>query len=257
MTYRMGAWTTTMLAIGAAAAVAAGCSNRKSSLLLERQARGALVQEQGVATGVGWLLEPAKQTKSQGEVEITAEYAPPSFLQDFFKNRKVFEEFAGLNPYFNEHFVLYVRIANASDKKIRINPMDFVLVDNRGNQYGWLHADYITAMAESKAPVGRMTRGVIEDARPGYFGIGVPVGRIFPKSQQRFALLQLSQLKEGYLHPGTVYDGLIAFWSPHQEATSLTLILGNIKTDFDANDWPKTSLDFVFEMKATHPNHRH
>lgn len=233
-----------------------GCANRRSSLLLERQARGSLVQEPGVATQIGWLLEPEKQTKTDHDIEIAVEYAPPTHLVDFFNNRNVFGEFAGLNPYFNEQLVFYVKVANTSDKKIRIVPADFVLLDNRGNQYNALQTDYIMAMAESKAPVSTVTRGVINEARPGYFGIGLPVGKLFPASQQRFALLQMSQLKEGYLHPGVTYDGLISFWNPHQDATSLKLVLGNLKTDFDANDWPKTSVDLVFEMKATHPNHR-
>lgn len=228
----------------------AGCGHR-SSLLLERQARGPLAEGREIAQRLQWVLEPVTQTKTQDNVEVTVTYASPQYLNVFFSNRQVFGPYAGLDPYFSEQVVFYVKLANHSGKKIRIQPSEFVMLDERGNQYQALSSDYNTALAEAKAPLATMTRGVIDEAHPGYFGIGVPVGTILGKPQQRFALLTMSSLQPGYLHDGVVYDGLVAFWSPHQQTQHLRFVLSNMKTDFDANDWPKTVLEFVFEFAAS------
>jgi hypothetical protein len=231
--------------------VIAGCGSRKSSLLLERQARGPMVEEQAVAQRALWSLDPATQTKAQGGIDVTVTYTTQQYLSEFFRNKEIFGQYAGLNPYFPEQVVFYVKLANNSNKKIHIEPEQFVVIDDKGNQYHTLSPDYNTALAEAKAPVGTLTRGVLEEARPGYFGIGVPVGKIIGKPQQRFALLKMSSLQAGYLHPGVVYDGLIAFWSPHQATQKVKLLLTNIKTDFNANEWPQQMLEFAFEFTAS------
>lgn len=230
-----------------------GCGGKTSSLLLERQARGPITEEQAVAKPVSWVLEPATQTKTQDGLEITLTHATMPYLDKLFNNQQIFGGYAGLNPYFREQLVFYVRIANHSGKRVRLEPDRFVLLDDRGNQYRFLSPDYGTALAEAKAPITTMTRGILEEARPGYFGVGLPVGKIIGKPQQRFALLQLASLQTGDLYDGVVYDGLIAFWSPHRESQKLTLILDNVKTNFDAADLPQAALEFVFEFAASHP----
>ncbi len=71
------------------------------------------------------------------------------------------------------------------------------------------------------------------------------------KPQRRYALLAMASLQSGMIHDGVTYDGLIAFWTPSQEAKKLTLLLTNIKTDFNANDWPQISLEVPFDFTAT------
>ena len=226
-----------------------GCG-RKSSLLLQRQARGPMAEEREVAQQIQWTLDPLTQTKTADGVEVSVTYATWQYLHEFFRNKDVFGPYAGLNPFFPEQMVFYVKIANHSGRKLRIDPDQFVLLDDRGNQYHALSPDYSTALAEAKAPVGTMTRGVIEDARPGYFGVGSPVGKILGKSQQRYALMQMSALQPSYLYDRVVYDGLISFWSPHTGAKQVTLLLNNIKTDFDANDEAGKTLEFPFDFTA-------
>ncbi len=226
-----------------------GCAH-KSSLLLERQARGPLEEESAIAERVQWQLSPDTQVKILEAVEITVRHTTTSYLNEFFRNKQIFGAYAGLNPYFPEQVVFYVKIANHSGRKIRVKPDDFILIDDRANQYQCLTPDYNTALAEAKAPVGTFTRGVLDEAHPGYFGVGVPVGKILAKPQQLFALMKMSSLQEGYLFDGVVYDGLIAFWSPHREAHQLKLILSNVKIDFEANDLPKKALDFTFDFSA-------
>ena len=238
---------------GVLCAAVVGCGGRRSSLLLERQARGPITEEQAIAKALPWVLEPVTQTQTQNGVEVVVTYASPAYLNDFFSNRQVFGAFAGLNPYFMEQLVFSVKIANRSGKKLRIDPDQFVLLDDRGNQYRTLSADYATALAEAKAPIGTLTRGVLEEARPGYFGVGVPVGKIIGKPQQRFALLKMASLQGGYLHDRVIYDGLIAFWSPHQHSRRLMLVLTDIKTNFDPAEVPRGTMDFVFEFAAHHP----
>ncbi len=228
-----------------------GCG-RKSSLLLQRQARGPLVEESTVAHTVRWSLEAGHQTKTVGEVDIVVMHQPPEMLDQFFNNKRIFGEYAGMNPYFPEQLVFYVKITNRSGKKLRIEPNDFVLLDDRGNQYGPLGIDYTTALEEAKSPTATVTRGVIEDVRPGYFGVGLPVGKFLgAKPQRRYALLTMAGLQGGVIHDGVTYDGLIAFWAPNQQAKQLKLLLTNIKTDFNANDWPQTSLEVPFDFTAT------
>jgi len=227
-----------------------GCG-RKSSLLLERQARGPIMEEQSIAKRALWQLEPETQAKVQERVEVSVTYASPEYLDELFKKREVFGTFAGSSPYFYEQIVFYVKVLNQSGKKLHLDPNEFVLLDDRGNQYQVLSPDYNTALAEAKAPVTTVTRGVLDDARPGYFGVGLPVGKIIGKPQRLFAVLKMASLQAGFLYDGVVYDGLVAFWSPHQDTQRLTLLVTNLKTEFDANDLPNKSLEFPFEFTVT------
>ncbi len=232
----------------------AGCAGRKSSLLLERRMRGAISEEAFVGKPVSWKLEPVTQTQVQRDIEVQVQYASFEYLKGFFSNKAVFGAYAGKNPYFPEQLLFYVKVANRSDKEILINPGDIALTDDHGNQYPVLGQDYVTAFAESRRPMAVATRGVIEDARPGYFGVSLPVGRFFAaKPQGPFALLSQSALKGGLLLPGTVYDGLVSFWNPPATVKTLRLLIENIKTDFDASELPKASLDFSFEFTTTKP----
>jgi hypothetical protein len=231
---------------------AAGCGGRKSSLLLERQAKGPIEEEAHVAKGVRRSLAPVLQTQAKGGIEAAVNYASPEYQRNFFANKTVFGSYAGKSPYFPEHLVFYVKLANTSEKKIKIDPKEFVLVDDRGNQYSTVGTDYVTAFAESRSPIASTTRGVLEEARPGYFGFSLPVGKmVATKPQGQFALLQQSALQTGYVYPGVTHDGLIAFWSPSTAASKVRLLLTNIKTDFGADDLPKTALEFLFEFDVS------
>ena len=229
-----------------------GCSSKKSSLLLERQARGPIEEEGGVAKAADWRVIPVMDTQTKDGIEVNVNFCSREYLKNFFANQNVFGAYAGQNPYYPEHMVFYVKITNKTDKKIRINPVEFTMVDDRGNQYALVGTDYVTAFAEAKKPVSTTTRGLLESASPGYFGVSVPVGKMFAtKPQDQFARLQLSTLQSGYLYPGVVHDGLIAFWNPVLKATKLRLYIGNIKMDFDSMDQPKSSVDLTFEFTAT------
>lgn len=230
-----------------------GCALAKtSSLLLERRVRGSLTEETRVGHPLAGHLEPVMQTKTQQGIEVNVNYASQEYLKNFFSNRALFGNFAGTNPFFPEQTVFYVKVANHSEKRIYLNPAVCVMTDDQGNQYHVLGQDYITAFAESRQPVATIARGVLEEARPGYFGLSLPVGKILAaKPQGQFALLQQSSLQPGYLYPDVVYDGLIAFWTPTPHATTLRLYITNLKTDFSANDEPTSALNFTFEFHAS------
>jgi len=194
------------------------------------------------------------QTQTKEGIEVTLNFASQEFLRNFFANRQIFGAYASQSPYYPEQLVFYVSIANRSDEKILIHPGEFVLIDNLGTQYSTVGVDYVAAVGESRRPVSTTTRGVLEGASPGYFGLSVPVGRLFvSKPQGPFALLAQSALQRGYLYPGVVHDGLIAFWSPSQHAKTLRLLLTNIKTSFNAEDLPRTTLEFAFEFHVAQP----
>ena len=229
-----------------------GCGGRKSSLLLERQARGPINEEPLIAKPHVWQLDPTMQTDTKSDIEVFVNYASREYLKNFFSNKAIFGSYAGPSPYYPEYLVFYLKIANRSNMKIRINPAEFTMVDDRGNQYSTVGVDYVTAFAEYRKPGSTTARTLIEGASPGYFGINLPVGKFFAqKPQGQFALLQQSSIQPGYLYPGVSYDGLIAFWNPTPNATHLRLLVTNIKSDFDASDWPKTAIEFLFEFNAT------
>lgn len=232
--------------------VASGCS-KKSSLLLERFAKGPLADTLSVAQPIQWELTPVVQEKTQGQVKVMVNYASSEYRKNFFNNKDVFGGFAGRDPYYPEHFVFYVEVTNHSSQKIEISPREFKLVDDRGNQLRTIGVDYVTAYAEFRQPVSTTTRGVVQGARPGYFGLSLPVGNLARRSPWRFALLKQSGLQSGYLFPGVVHDGLIAFWNPSRHATKLSLFITNIKAKFDAQDKPQQSFEYTFVFDASHP----
>ena len=229
-----------------------GCGGRKSSLLLERQARGPMEEEPEVAKPRDWSLDPVMQTLITDKVEVFVNHASRTYLKNFFRNKAIFGPYAGGSPYFAEHLVFYVKIANRSKERIHLDPSTFILIDDRRNQYASIGTDYVTAYADARAPVSTTTRGMLSDARPGYFGISLPVGRmVASKPQGRFALLRQSSIQQGYLYPGVTHDGLIAFWNPSAQVTALRLLITNIKTDFHANDEPQKALEFPFEFTVS------
>ena len=252
----MRQWRGRGLWLGVTCMLLGGCGGRTSSLLMERQARGTLSGETEIAKSLGWTIAPVTQTKTQGGIDVEVTWASPQFLREFFSRPKIFGKYAGANPYFPEQLVFYVKVTNHSGDKIQLDPTACVLVDDRGNQYRALNIDYTTTLAESKAPVSTMTRGILKEARPGYFGFSLPVGQMFvgEKPQRRFALLTLATLQAGYLYDSVSYDGLVAYWSPHEEARKLRMFISDLKTDFTASGQPRSDLDFVFEMEAAH-NH--
>ena len=233
-----------------------GCSSKKSSLLLERPARGQVVEMPPLAHAMKSVLVPATQTKTEKDVEVTVTYASHEYLENFFADKAIFGPYAGKNPFYPEHLVLYVKIANKRKSKILIRPEEFVMVDDFGNQFSPIGMDYVTALGESKQPMATATRGVLSDARPGYFGFSFPVGKVMAAPPQGpFALMKQSALQPGFLYPGVVYDGLLVFWAPAQKAKKLNLYLSSIKGDFDAKEEPSAAIDFVFDF-ALEPSAR-
>lgn len=230
-----------------------GCGSRKSSLLLERNARGPLNEALLVAKRFEWKLDPVRQTKTKAGVEVVVNHASREFLDNLFRNKDLFGEYAGRNPYYLENLVFYLQISNHGEGRIFVDPGAFTVVDDRGNQYSMIGMDYVTALADARAPFATATRGMIEDARPGYFGLSLPVGKmVSAKPQGQFALLKQSALQAGYYYPGVVHDGLVAFWNPSTNATAARLLVTNIKADFNAENLPETSLEFVFDFTSTH-----
>lgn len=236
-----------LLAIGTA-----GCGHKRSSLLMERRARGPFALERQFGTRQVVYLHPPERTIQQDGVEVTVRFASLADLQRYFQNAETFGKDAGLNPYRPENIVFYVRFANHSPKKVTLDPDQFVLVDDMGVQYSYLSPDYLNALAEARIGIGEATRMGLSSA-PDVYGldIGGFAAGVVPKSQKRVALLKQVSLNRGTLFPGVIYDGYISFIRPHKDAKHLRLILSNVKTDFDPNDIPKRAVDFPFEFDMT------
>jgi len=199
-----------------------------------------------------WKLEPVMQTQTKNGIEVTVNQTSREFLTNFFSNKKLFGAYAGRNPFYLENLVFYVKIANNSKEKLFIDPAGFVIVDDHGSQYATIGMDYVTALSDARQPFATTARGVIEEARPGYFGVSLPVGKIVSsKPQGQYVLLTQSALQTGYVYPGVVLDGLIVFWNPASNAAKLRLLLTNIRTNYKANNLPETAVDFPFEFTTT------
>ena len=63
-------------------------------------------------------------------------------------------------------------------------------------------------------------------------------------------LIKQVRLAGGYVHPGIAYDGYVAFPRPHPNATSIRLLVANLKTDFNAADEPISAVDFEFPLSV-------
>lgn len=240
-----------LIVCGMVAVLMTGCVGRKSSILLERPAVGPVAEEKEVARQSLWAFDPVTQSATNEGIEVTATFYSHSELLKFFSDKKIFGSYAGLNPYFPENVVFYVKLKNHNGKKIRLDPSEFIMLDDRSNQYMPLSPDYITALAEYHGPFATFTRGLLEEARPGYFGIGFPIGKMLGKPQRRIALLKMATLQSGVLYDGVVCDGFVAFPSPNAQVHQVKLMLSNIKMSFDPSDRPQAVVDFSFDFTAT------
>ena len=227
----------------------AGCSHQRPSILFEREARSpvAVVQELGKMRSL--QLEPVSVTVEHEGVEVTIRHASDEYLHEYFKNAAIFGSYAGPSPYFSINAVFYVRIVNHGTGKVHFDPNRIVILDDTDTQYEPLSPDYIIALSEAKPGVGRMTRAAIESA-PGPYGI--PVGRfaagLVPQSQRRLAMLKQVDLQPGFIYPGVIYDGLIAFLRPHPSARKLRVLVPDVKTDYDQTETSRRSLIFTAEF---------
>jgi hypothetical protein len=52
------------------------------------------------------------------------------------------------------------------------------------------------------------------------------------------------------VYPGVVYDGYMAFLKPSHDTREITLVIPNVKMDFNANNEPQKSDDFYFDFEV-------
>lgn len=195
----------------------------------------------------GVRLNPATASLSKEGIDVTVRYASPEELEKFFENKEIFGNLAGKNPYPAETLIFFLKVANHSGKKIRVNPDDFVLIDNLNIQYTELSPDNISALYESRAGVWSFAKAT-GDLAPGYYGAPLKVaGSLGAGSgRKQHYLIKQVRLAGGYVYPGIAYDGYIAFPLPHPSSTSVRLLIFNIKTDFNAADIPANAVHFEF-----------
>jgi len=200
-------------------------------------------------------VDPVTTSLSKAGIDVTVRYASPGDLDRFFQNKEIFGSLAGKNPYPEATIIFYIKIFNHSGKKIKVNPEDFVLIDNMNIQYSELSPDNISALYESKASLWSFAK-TTGDMAPGPYGaplkvagaLGVGSGR-----KQHYLIKQV-RLAAGYVFPGIAYDGYVCFPRPHPSATSVRLLVHNIKTDFNAADLAGNALHFEFPFTIEHPS---
>ncbi|MBI3322784.1 MAG: hypothetical protein HYZ94_03790 [Candidatus Omnitrophica bacterium] len=196
-------------------------------------------------------ITPATASQSKNGVDVTVRYASPDDLEAFFEKKEVFGDLAGKNPYPADTLVFFVRVSNHSGKRIMVNPQEFVMIDNLNIQYSELSPDNISAMYEAKATAWSFAK-TTGDLAPGYYGAPLKVaGSLGGGSGRKLHyLMKQVRLAVGFVFPGIAYDGYVAFPRPHPNATSLRLIIHNIKTDFNPADEPVGVVHFEFPLQV-------
>ncbi len=195
------------------------------------------------------LLEPLTQTQAKEGVEVTVRYATQKELVEFFMNQDIFGANAGASPFLPNMIVFYIKISNQGNEKIRLDPSEFVMIDDLNTQYSYLSPEYIATLHETRGTIYTIARTA--EAAPGLYGAGVGLATDITKGRsgrKRFLLAQ-SALSGGYIYKEIVYDGYIAFFKPNKLASQLRLIIPNIKTSFGPDDRPLSSADFEFKFK--------
>lgn len=194
-------------------------------------------------------VNPATASLSKEGIDVTIRYASADDLKAFFAKKEIFGNQAGGNPYPLDTMVFYVKLSNHSGKKVFVNPESFVLIDNLNIQYSELSPDNISSLYEAKANVWSFAK-TTGDLAPGPYGAPLKVAGALGSGGARklHYLMKQVRLAPGYVHPGIAYDGYVAFPRPHPNATSVRLLLHNIKVDFNAADLPANVVHFEFPL---------
>ncbi len=223
-----------------------GCRGRL--VMLERP-KGQIEMRRPEALGEQIRISPATAELSKEGIDVTVRYASPDDLDAFFSNEAVFGKLAGKDPYPSETLVFYVKIANYSGKKIQVTPETFVLIDNLNIQYTELSADNLSAIYDSRANIWAFAK-TTGDLAPGPYGAPLKVAGALGAggSRKLHYLIKQVRLAAGYVYSGIAYDGYVAFPRPHPSATSLRLLINNLKTDFNAADVPGNAIHFEFSL---------
>ncbi len=231
-------------------AMLAGCAH---STPPPRTLKGQLELEQAKPLRVILKTTPPFAVLEKEGVEVTIRYASEGELDNFFSNKVIFDKYAGKNPYPEGTLVFYVRIANKSGHRIRVNPDDFVMIDDLGIQYVHLSPDDISAIYDTKSGDFWAFAKATGDLAPGYYGAPLRVATSFAGGGSRRAnyLIRQARLTGGYVHDQVTYDGYVAFPRPHPNAKQLRVILTNFKMALNPNDESTASTDFEFEFTLT------
>lgn len=195
------------------------------------------------------VLYPDHQTLTYNNITIEVQYTPKSVLQQFFSDEKIFGKYAGENPYPEELIVFYTKISNMGTSTIHVDPVKFILQDDFFSQYNYLTPDYISALYENRGSLFGFAKTTAQ-AAPGIYGAGIGALGVLGSnfSWKRYYLIKRVTLTGGYVHTGVIYDGYICFLNPHKNAQQLTLVIPNIRYDFDANEEARDSLEFRFNF---------
>lgn len=228
-----------------------GCATESSVLYERRYKRQLELEAKGSTKGFRTkvILGPDSITSIKEGIKLEVKHASMDFLDEFFKNEQLFGKLAGTNPYLPDTIVFFVKISNNSGRKIKIQPSEFVMIDDLSSQYEYLQPDYIVELFSSRGNIHAATK-TTSDVAPGIYGAPFGVASTLAAGPARKRLFLLNQvvLRPGYVHDGIIYDGLIAFPRPNENAKNLRLILTDVKIDFTADDRPTQSLDFDYSF---------
>lgn len=194
----------------------------------------------------GLILKPSFVSLSKEGINIYIRYLNRKVLENFFDNEKRFGKLAGPNPYFKDVLVFYIRITNNTGGKIKLDPKNFVLLDDLHNQYSYLNPDYIISLYKARSIVYSITKSTQELTPGGIYGAPVDVATSLTGRglEKKLILLKTVELTGGYVYNGVSYDGLIAFFKPLRDSSKVKLKLPDIKTEFDVNDEALREIEF-------------
>ncbi len=223
-----------------------GCASQRPALFLDKRSKGELsllkTEEAKRVT-----LNPQEISVVNKDIEITVKHATPEYLESFFKRTDIFNK-AKKNPYPREVIVFLVRIVNNRGSRIKVEPHEFIIVDDLNIQHLYLSPEYIAALYD-KGAISMFAETGAEYA-PGFYSAPFGVARTIAGRplRRRLTLLRKVALIGGYVYDSVIYEGYISFFRLNPKAKILNLILPDIKTDFDTAGKATDSVDFNFKF---------
>lgn len=226
-----------------------GCALQRPALFPEKQSKEEFVlmgtKEVKEKQKFKIVLDPQEAKATDKGIEITIRYVTPGYLKNFFKRADIFGR-PKKNPYPPEVIVFSVKVANNSGGRIKVEPLEFVMVDDLNSQHSSLSPEYIAALY-NKGTISMFAETGAEYA-PGLYSAPFGVAQTIAGSslRRRLSLLREVSLSGGYVYDGVVYEGYVSFFKPNPKAKTLNLILPNIQTRFDAQGNATETVDFQF-----------
>lgn len=134
----------------------------------------------------------------------------------------------------NRFTVFIVRVNNRTFPKVNLDPRKVSLTSNRGDQLESYGRDAKDEAAHNFEDYYLRIRGAS----------GVDKARF----EERMGIVRQTLFTDGQIFKGDSKEGMLAFDPLHPAVKTLELTLVDFVLEYDANNWPSKTQDFVFKF---------